>query len=299
MKTKLIIRVIVSIVIISITTISCQIMPQNQEINSPTTTATLPEPTHTSIPTKSPTPTITWTPTVEALTTSDSCQLIPEGVCYHPLFPAIEGYVQSYRVRNLTTGEESTEVRTFGAVEINNEEEPQGQFSIELKTGEDIATIDAFCYPEGILVNETQAMAQMSDEGMGGSIGDFETKSINFNGFTYPKNLSPGDTWTQSMDWIVEMDSSFISEFMLKSVTTYTYVGTETVEVPAGTFTAHRIDMEVDFRVGPLFGGSFMQIASIPASVSLWNVECIGTVKYVYNAMDEEKVIELTDYTFP
>jgi hypothetical protein len=101
------------------------------------------------------------------------------------------------------------------------------------------------------------------------------------------------------MQWVVEMKESFISEFMLISSSTITYSGSETISVPAGTFTAHRIDMKMDFRVGPIFGGSFLQIASIPITATSWNVDCLGTVKYIYNAMDEEKVIELVEASFP
>ena len=268
-----------------------------QSETSPTNTLV---PTSTSTPTTMPTDTLE--PATDILNNDEVCQLIPEGLCYYPLFPAIEGYTQKFRVTNITTGEESFETRIYGATETNTQgagEEQQDQFSYDLVTDQATTTIDAFCMAGGLLINDVQAMAAISEDSMGNSDGSWETISLDINGFTYPRELSPGDTWTQTMEWVVDMNMPMINEFMLKSTTTFTYVGIETVEVPAGTFSAHRIEMVMDFVVGPMFNGSFMQFANIPVSGTSWNVDCLGTVKYTYDAMDEETVSELVEYSLP
>lgn len=307
-------RIAILFLVLVSTTISCRSKTTEENIQeqdeasqsadstsqSETSPTDAPAPTNTSAPT--PTPTETLEPTADFLSNDEVCQLIPEGLCYYPLFPAIEGYTQKFRVTNITTGEESYETRIYGATETNTQgagEEQQDQFSYDLVTDETTTTIEAFCMAGGILVNDVQAMAAISEDSMNYSDGSWDTISLDINGFTYPRELSPGDTWTQTMEWVVDMDMAMINEFMLKSTTTFTYVGIETVEVPAGTFSAHRIEMVMDFVVGPMFNGSFMQFASIPVSGTSWNVDCLGAVKYAYNAMDEETISELVEYSLP
>jgi hypothetical protein len=305
-------KIVILILILASTMISCgpntnegnvqEAATQTAEANSQSETAPTDTPAPTSTSTPTTTPTETLEPTTAFLTNDEACQLIPEGLCYYPLFPAIEGYTQKFLVSNITTGEESYETRIYGATETNIQgagEEQQDKFTYDLVTDAATTTIEAFCLADGILVNDIQAMAAISEDSMNYSDGSWETISLDINGFTYPRELSPGDTWTQTMEWVVDMDMAMINEFMLKSTTTFTYVGIETVEVPAGTFTAHRIDMVMDFVVGPMFNDSFMQFASIPVSGTSWNVDCLGPVKYAYNAMDEETISELVEYSLP
>jgi len=233
----------------------------------------------------------------------ESCPTISEGVCNYPYLPAIEGYEQTFRVNNLTTGEESTEERIFRGVSIESADtgSPSTEsFGYDLISGDMTTNITVYCLPDGLISNEVQAMSENSAPGMQHGGGSFKTLYVNYEGVTYKKDPAPGDTWTQSMEWVVEMEDSPIDQFMFKTVSNFTYVGIETVNVPAGTFRAQRIDMDMVMKLGPLFSGNtFFQIASIPVTASSWNAECVGMVKYIYNAMDEEKVTELIEYSFP
>lgn len=259
----------------------------------------------TSAPTETATQTLhnTSTPTKNNSSTQINCPLIPKGACGYPYLPAIEGYQQVFRVIDITTGDETSEKRVFTGVknEIQGSDNPSAEsFGYELLTSETTTDITIFCMPDGLLSNEVQALSENSTPGMQHGGGDFTTDYINYDGVTFKNDASPGDTWTQSMEWVITIENSPIDQLMFRTVSNFTYIGMETVVVPAGTFQAQRIDMDMEIRLGPLLSGdTFFQIARIPVTASSWHAECVGMVKYLYNAMEEEKVTELVEYSYP
>lgn len=274
-------------------------IPEEPPLTAQTTVLT--KDPQTEISSQTPTNEISSTPTFGYI--NEECASIPSGLCYLSFQPAIDGYTQTFRVVNKTTNEESLEVRKFGPIQINTQkpgEEREDRFSYDLISGEDLTNIEVYCRPEGLIVNDIPAISETGYQYSEYGGESFETLSINYEGVTYPRDPKPGEKWTLNMEWIVKMDTPLINKFKFTAESEFTYVGTEIIEVPAGTFTARRFEMNTTMKLGPLLGeNTFIQVATIPISATSWQADCVGFIKFSYRAMDEEKAGELIEFNYP
>ena len=136
--------------------------------------------------------------------------------------------------------------------------------------------------------------------------GDVEAnlETSNIEGVTIPAGISAGDTWTHSMD--VAGDVAFgdgmsgIAEG--RATSTFQAVGMESVEVPAGTFEALRVDSEFTLDLTVTTDGFSLPVA-FTGTGSTWYAPNSGwvlqTSSSTFFEMATTEMIELQTYSIP
>jgi hypothetical protein len=111
-----------------------------------------------------------------------------------------------------------------------------------------------------------------------GSETSFDTSDV--AGVTIPTAIEPGDTWRQSF---LIHGEGFISDEMTATTDgtvriAFEAIGTDEVAVPAGTFSALRIDMHVRLQLEIDTGGGAVPFHST-VDGSSWFAQGVGMVK--------------------
>lgn len=255
--------------------------PAEAPAAEPTATATtLPEPTATDVPTATPTEEPTATPTAvpaapptETPTATPEPTVAPEpteaaatasGPCFNTFFPIVDGASWTY---NTTGAGASTYTRSVADVSDDG-------FTLTHTTGGSSIPL-SFDYTcnEGGLVSST----------LGGlpSMAGFSLEVTSFSGANFP----PADQWEVGASWSASytVEGTGTVEGIDVAVngeitTAYEIVSEESVEVPAGTFDAYKVDSTLTQRLNMSMGGVSMPM-EMAISSSDWYVEGIGQVK--------------------
>jgi hypothetical protein len=184
-------------------------------------------------------------------------------LCGNPYYPVVNGATYFY---HLSSGENV--IRT-----IQTDETTQ-KFTILVSSAGINAKIEGQCTSDGIVIMETPgSTTTTSDEG-GASTVTTQTSS----GVTLPNDLAPGKQWSQTIRVTTESGESLIQS-------DYRAVGFEEITVPAGTFTALKIEQNGYVTV-------FDQKIAMEGLVG-WYVEGIGLVRF---EVPGAPVSELTMY---
>ena len=136
-----------------------------------------------------------------------------------------------------------------------------------------------------------------------GVTATFETTEM--SGVSLPNVIAIGDSWSQTFTvrGVSVLDAEMTSETTGTVKINMTAVGIETVDVPAGSFEAIKIEVQtnLDFLMSIDGGESVPFLMS--SSGHTWMVEGVGWVKSVSTAtvmgMTSSDTLELTSYTIP
>jgi hypothetical protein len=90
------------------------------------------------------------------------------------------------------------------------------------------------------------------------------------NGISLPKTINPGDQWQQQAQVDATLNTTNASGFI---VFDYTAVGLESITVPAGTYQAMRVNLNVTIQVTPL------RIQAGTYEMTMWMAPDVGIVK--------------------
>jgi len=196
------------------------------------------------------------------------------GLCDNPYVPAVEGATWNY---SLTTGSGTvTSVQTITDVGTDG-------FLLQTETSDISYVITWKCSPEGLYWLESTggmfAAVFQTDAGT----ATVETNS--YSGVSMPANVQVGDSWTTDEEITV---NGFGVNETFTIHTEYQAVGMETVTVPAGTFSALRVDITIS---------NSSQTLPVTIEGSSWFVEGIGQVKNVANNPSFD--LELTSFSIP
>lgn len=184
-------------------------------------------------------------------------------LCGNPYYPVVNGATYFYQ---LSSGENA--IRTIQTDETT-------QKFIILVSGAGVnAKIDGQCTSDGIVIMETPGSTTTTSDEEGTSTVTTQTSS----GVTLPNDLAPGQQWSQTLRVTTESGESLIQ-------TDYRAVGFEEVTVPAGTFTALKVEQTSYVTI-------FDQKIAMEGLVG-WYVEGIGLVRF---EVPGAPVSELTMY---
>ena len=233
--------------------------------------------------TQEPEPTPTPTP-----------QVAPEvqGACFNPLFPVVTHATWTYKSKGGYTGDYSftntiTEVREDG-------------FTLNMQSEDTTSSQEWTCTPDGLA-------ALSLGGGMAAGINvkglKFDLVTSNVQGVILPKTISPGDQWPYSLDFEGTMELSGLSIDTTGTGTfTFNALGEESVTVPAGTFNAMKIHLDMTLDMQATFSGASTP-ATLTGSSDIWFAPNVGWVKSVSTGeimgSVSNEIIELQEYSFP
>lgn len=214
------------------------------------------------------------------------------GLCDNEYYPVVDGATWNYQGTSSET-DDYTFSNTITAVRDDG-------FSILVEFDDVTLNQEWACTPDGILA---------LDMG-GGTAGTLATSDVNLvmdtqnaSGITYPNNISPGDTWTHSLDYTGTMD--FNGETIdVNGDTVYesTAIGIESITVPAGTFDAMKIDIITTININMNMGGSEIPVTFSSTSTS-WFVKDVGWIKSdsasEFSGFSFTDSLELASYSIP
>jgi hypothetical protein len=176
---------------------------------------------------------------------------LAQAACSSPYYPVREGLTRSYQ--GTAAGQKLTYTETISAVTA------QG-FKITTKVGPNAVTAAFKCGPNGV-----SGTPSVSTPGL-------KITSLTMRGVTQPPRLAVGTAWTSGVTVVGTVQGQPIrneTDISLK------VVGREQVKVPAGTFTAFRIESTTTVKVT----AAGQNLSPPVARSTSWVAEGVGNVK--------------------
>ncbi len=124
--------------------------------------------------------------------------------------------------------------------------------------------------------------------------------SINNQGVTLPALIHAGDSWSQEMDLVgdIEIEGSLFPVTDASYTINYQAIGMEEVAVPAGSFLALRIEERLFYDMTVKIEGIEVPVQS-GADLTLWYAPGVGLVRAdSTNDLGGTEIIELVNYIF-
>ena len=252
-----------------------------------------------TIPPQAPQSTETAQTTVtESVTTPTA---LPEGtvppssegsLCTNTYYPVRLGATLSYKITGGPAGEYSftdtiTSVRADG-------------FSLSTQIGDLTRTQEWLCTAEGLTALELGGApaATLNSQGI-----QLNLDVSNLKGVTFPHEIQAGDQWQQTLDVSGNVTAfNEEAEASGNAQMNFNAVGIESVTVPAGTFEALRLDVDVTLNVSASYQGISLPV-TFTGGYTYWFAPGVGWVKangsgnVLGNSFSE--TIELQSYNVP
>jgi hypothetical protein len=200
----------------------------------------------------------------------------PNDECGNPYYPVVNGAQWIYGITTASDGSTST-------ANYSMETGEDGLFSITIQGDDSTAVLRGQCTDDGIILMDAPGISGSFSSDGGGST----MTTQNVEGVTLPNDVLAGDDWSQVIS-IVAQSSSGDTILSATIETNYVALGYEIVTVPAGSFTALKVEQT----------GSMTMGASEPYLTRgfLWYAQGIGIVK---SGLDDTYNSELSQYAIP
>jgi hypothetical protein len=211
------------------------------------------------------------------------------GACANAYYPAIAGATWTY---SLTGAVSDTFTRSVTAVTSDGFTDQDVFGTGTTRTGQWKCDAGSLI---GLNPSSGGASANVQAAGVN---ANFQTTAM--DGISFPANFASGATWSQS--FTIEGTQNINGQDILsrnQTANNCTAGASESVTVPAGTFTALRVDCQTAMTITVVMNGS-----EIPTSLNMtsasWYAQGVGMIKSVSNLADGSiSTIELTTYHFP
>ncbi len=199
------------------------------------------------------------------------------GLCYNPYYPVALGVSHTYQV----TGAPSPVTNTITDISEDG--------FTETWVSSDSTLIQKWeCRPEG-LVNMTSAFDEETIAAITEDITFVGDSTV--EGISIPASLNIGDIWKQEYSGAISPEDDD-TQFIFTTTVSRTAVGIETVNVPAGTFEAIRVDSIIEMDSTLKTPDGTIPFLTSSAAGSLWLVEGIGAVKVTSGMVAEGKELQ-------
>lgn len=197
--------------------------------------------------------------------------------CSHPYFPVVDGATWTYE-----SGLQGEAPETYV---VTHREVTESSFEFVQVYEEGDFNITWQCTEAG-LVQTQYATANVADEGF-----TFNFETLTAEGITFPEEFVPGASWTTTYEAVGDI-SGTETQYDFDITVDYTYVQDEEITVPAGTFTAARVEQTITIASSALGTET-----AVPATN--WYVEGIGLVRNESEFSGFASYYELVSYDFP
>jgi hypothetical protein len=215
-------------------------------------------------------------------------------LCAHPYYPGASlGATWTYQV----TGDQ---VESFTYTDTITDVRPDG-FTLSSAFDELNRTQEWSCTTAGLAALQFGGGAAAN---LSGNNIQANFTTTNSSGVTLPADLAVGSTWTQSLD--IEGDMTVEGGISASAAGTVDYnaeaIAIETINVPAGSFEAIKIEFDTSFNINASVSGLTLPI-SITGVTTLWYAPGVGLVRSVdasdFMGQAISTTIELTSYNVP
>jgi len=219
-------------------------------------------------------------------------QNVDQGLCSNPLYPVKSGATWTYKSAGSLSGDFSF-TDTITALREDG-------FTLTSQINEVNLTQEWVCKPDGL--------ASLTFGG--GPAGGISTSGVkmdlttsNVQGVILPKTVSAGDQWPYSLDFEGDMQYGDTSVDTQGTASfSFNAIGEESVTVPAGTFTAMKIHVDLKLDMDVTYSGfTAPAVFTIPSDI--WYVPDVGWVKASSSGdifgMAFDETIELQSYSIP
>src|SRR5215213_86499 len=223
---------------------------------------TQPQPTETQAPPPATTESVT-----ETLAAAEGSP-VAGGLCTNAYYPTRSGATWTYKSTGGPGGEYSF-TDTITAVRDDG-------FTLSTQIGELTRTQEWICTSEGL------AALQLG----GAPAAMLNSQNIQLNldvntatGVTFPSQINAGDQWQQNLD--VSGNVTVMNEEAEAAGTAqmnFSAIGNESVTVPAGTFDALKVDVDVTLNVNASYEGITLPV-TFSGDYTYWFAEGVGWVK--------------------
>lgn len=251
-------------------------------------------PTQTSISIATEAPTSTEAPqaTEAPVISGGGMPVTGAGLCANAYYPVREGATWTYSSTGGPAGgrgftDTITSVRDDG-------------FTLTSKFRDLTRTQEWSCTPEGLVAMQLGGTAL--------SIFEPDTMQVSLDvsrvsGVTFPSAIKPGDIWQHALDFSGKITMrGHETDAKGDAQSSFTAVGYETVNVPAGTFDALKIHVDTTFRLTSNFSGVDLPF-TFTTPYDYWFVQGVGWVKASgKGTVDDDsftETIELQSYNIP
>ncbi len=214
------------------------------------------------------------------------------GLCSSDFFPIVVG--ASWTYASTSSAGDTTWTSTISDVSDSN-------FTMTNQFSDLTTTQQWSCTAEGLAALQYGAGPEATLTATGVQ-GTFETTDT--SGVTFPAHLTVGDTWTQTFTIHGDMT---ITEGQTASADgtvtqTYTATGMESVDVPAGTFNAMKVDANLHFDLTLNMNGLEVPFAFDSVTTNWW-AQGVGWVKsnssVSLSGESIDSVTELQSFSIP
>lgn len=230
--------------------------------SAPLVSPTNPQPTETAPITA------TETASLPTATLESTMPVAEQGLCTNLYYPVRQGATWTYKSTGGPAGEYSftdtiTSVRGDG-------------FTLSTQIGNISRTQEWTCSAQGL------AALQLG----GAPAAMLNSQNIQLNldlnnatGVTFPSQINPGDQWQQAMD--VTGNVTMMSEAAQatgNAQMNFSAIGNESVTVPAGTFDALKVEVNVTLNINATYEGITLPV-SFTGAYTYWFAPNVGWVK--------------------
>lgn len=235
---------LVSMLLIIIFLAACSAPPVPPTSTQPIETATVPEATGTSTPAAG------------------------QSLCTNVYYPIRQGATWTYKSTGGPAGEYSF-TDTISAVRADG-------FTLSTQIGNLTRTQEWTCTAEGLAALQLGGApaAMLNSQNI-----ELNLDINNATGLTFPSQISPGSQWQQNMDV-----SGNVTAFNEQAEATgsvqmsFNAIGNESVTVPAGTFDALKVEVDVNLNVNATYEGITLPV-SFTGDYTYWFAPNVGWVK--------------------
>ncbi len=208
-------------------------------------------------------------PSPEATPTPDDSYPNPEqGLCTNTYYPVSQGATWTYKSTGGPAGEYSF-TDTITSVR-------DGGFTLSTQIGDLTRTQEWTCTAEGLaalqLGGAPAAMLNSQDIQLNLNVN-------NSSGVTFPIQINPGDQWQQTLDVtgdVVAMNEEAEANGNVQM--NFSAAGMESVTVPAGTFDALRVEVNVTLDIEATYSGITLPV-TFSGDYTYWFAPNVGWVK--------------------
>ena len=249
------IRLIISVLLISLFLVACS-------APAPSASPTPPQVTE-AVQATATGPAVQATATLEGTT-----PVAQESLCTNTYYPIREGATWNYKSTGGPAGEYIF-TDTITSVRENG-------FTLSTQIGGLTRAQEWTCTAEGL--------AALQFGGAPAAMLNSQNIQMNFDvanasGVTFPSQVNPGDQWQQSADIagnvsLMNEDAEATGNVQMN----FSAIGNESVTVPAGTFEALRVEVDVTLNINATYEGITLPVA-FSGDYTYWFAPGVGWVK--------------------
>jgi hypothetical protein len=219
-------------------------------------------------------------------------QTLDTGLCSNPLYPVKAGATWTYNSTGSLSG-------NFNFTDTITDVREDG-FTLESRLDGSTFTQEWACRPDGLasLTFGAGVAGGISTSGV-----QMDLTTTNVQGVILPKTISVGDQWPYSVDFEGGMTYSGTSVDTDGTANfTFSALGEESVTVPAGTFNAMKLHVDLRLEMQVTYSG-FTAPAVFNVPSDIWYAPEVGWVKATSAGdifgMPFNENIELQSYNIP